>query len=371
MSNRGRTNDDGKCRFHPSIQLYLLTRKGKWLQIVKECPLCSADKISSKSNSLLTSPQMSSTFNEQKDGDELPSSASSTKGTKSSSPTSVVIPMTDDRIESAKQMIPLVPFLTTALIESTLTQTSSSPQLFLPSKSMVNRHDADFVESKLVVCRMNDEVCYVNRQTECLRAAHINDLIREVKSMQLITRPISQDIASTTKSSFSNSQDTASTTKSSFSRSDDDNSHTRSNSAPVSSIRRLHSNGSDTDSSAPTLLSSYSSYSTSQDDSDCESSFGSCDTLGQCIYHPNIQLKTRITCEGLKTGKWKTVAASCPECARELGQRNILNSLTSSEKDLMKRLLSSCEVDRSDRTDSSQNRRVSFAERDDIITFWL
>ena len=160
----------------------------------------------------------------------------------------------------------------------------------------------------------NDEVCYVNRQTECLRAAHINNLIQEVKSMQLIPRRISQDIASTTKSSFSNSQDTASTTKSSFSRSDDDNSHTRSNSAPVSSIRRLHSNGSDTDSSAPTLLSSYSSYSTSLDDSDCESSFGSCDTLGQCIYHPNIQLKTRIKCEGLKTGKWKKVAASCLEC---------------------------------------------------------
>jgi len=174
--------------------------------------------------------------------------------------------------------------------------------------------------------------------------------------MQLITL---QETASTTNSSFSISQDTASTTKSSFSRFDDDNSQTRSYSAPVSSIRRLHSNGSDTDSSAPSL-SSYS-YST----------FGSCDTLGRCIYHPNIQLKTLSTCEGLKTGKWKTVVASCSECAREEGQRNILSSLTSSEKDLMNRLLSSCEVDRSNRTDSIRNRRVSFAERDDIITFWL
>lgn len=345
MYNRGRTNDDGKCRFHPSIQLHLLTKKGKWLQIMKECPLCLAyEKIPSKSNPLLTSPQMSSTFNEQIDGDELPSSASSTKDTKSSSPTSVVIPMTGDRLELAIQMIPSVPFSTTALTKSSLIQTSSSSQGFLPSKTMVNRHDKDYVESKLVVCRMNDEVCYVNRQTECLRTEHINDLIQEIKSIQLMTRhTISQSTAST----------------SSFSRSDDDNNYTRSNSAPVSSIRRLHSNGSDTDSSSAPSLSSCS-YST----------FGSCDTLGQCIYHPNIQLKTQSTCEGLKTGKWKTVAASCSECDRELGQRNILNSLTSSEKDLMKKLLSSCEIDRSDRTDSNQNRRVSFAELDDIITFW-
>ena len=288
MCNRGRTNDDGKCRFHPTIQLNLLTRKGEWLQIVKECPLC-------------------------------------------------------------------------------LTQVSSSPQLFLPSKSMVNRHDTDYVESKFSVCRINDEVCYVNIQTERLQTEPINDLIHEVKSMQLITR---QETASTTNSSFSISQDTASTTKSSFSRLDDDNSHTQSYSVPVSCIRRIPSNGgSDTDSSSAPLSSSYS-YSTCQD-SDCNSSFGSCDTLGRCIYHPNIQLKTLSTCEGLKTGKWKTVVASCSECAREEGQRNILNSLTSSEKDLMNRLLSSCKVDRSDRTDSIRNRRVSFAEQDDIITFWL
>lgn len=167
--------------------------------------------------------------------------------------------------------LPSVQFLTTVLTKSTLTQVSSLPQLFLQSKSMVNRHE-------LSVCCMNDEVCYVNRQTKCLRTAHINDLIQEVKSMQLITHRNSQDTASTTKSRSSDSQATSSIKKSSFSRSDDDNSHTQSNSAPVSSIRRLHSNGSDTDSSAPSLSSC--SYTTSQDDSDCESSFGSCDNLG-------------------------------------------------------------------------------------------
>ena len=171
-------------------------------------------EVSQLKNSILTTPQKSSRFSEQKHGDEPPSSTSN-KNSKSSSPTTCVIPMTHDRL--ATQMIPPVPPLSsTSGTKSTLTHTSSLPQ---------NWHDdSAILDSTLSVCRINDEICYVNKQKECLRTTHVNKLIKEAsQSMRLLTR--------------SNSQPTSSTTKSSFSRTDD-HSHKRSNSAPISCIRR-------------------------------------------------------------------------------------------------------------------------------------
>jgi len=393
------TTVDGRCRFHTSIQLNLLTRNGKRLQILKECPLCLAyeyNNISSRSNSILTTSQKSFGFTEQTNG-ELPP-------VKSSSPTSV-IPMTYNRL-ATPMILPPLPLPTKEKTKAALTQTSSSPQLFLPSKSIVNRHDKEYVEStKLAVCRINDEVCYVTTQKDCLPAVLVNNLIQEVsQSKRLMTRSKFEEgdhsdrtgsthfTSSTTKSSISQSDDHS--TESSISKSDD-HSHKRSNSVPVSCFRRTPSLGSHTD--APSL----STYSTSQD-SDCSStsrmSFCSCDSLGRCIYHPNIQLKTRRTLEGLMTGKWNIIMTSCSECAFEKIQRlrqqildtsdsirenqhqgqlthpscNILNSLTCSEKDPMRRLISSCEeVDLSDRTDSTQSTlsswttKSSFSKSDD------
>lgn len=321
MDNNGiNMNDDGRCRFHTSIQLNLLTRNGKWLQVLKECPLCLAyNNIALKSNL-----QKSSGFNEQKDVDELPSSI------KSSSPTSCAKPIMYNRL-SSQMILPPLPHPMTELTKSTLNQTPPSPQLFLPSKSKLNRHDSEYCESpKLAVCRMNDEVCYVTRQKYCLPAVLVHSLIQEVsQSKRLMTRSKFEEgdrsdrtgsthsTSSTTKSSISKSDDHS--TESNISKSDD-HSHKRSNSVPVSCFRRTPSIGSHTDSSAPSL----STYSTSQD-SDCSStsrkSLCSCNSLGRCIYHPKIQLKTRRTLEGLMTGKWKTIMTSCSECAFEEIQR--------------------------------------------------
>jgi len=316
------TTVDGRCRFHTSIQLNLLTRNGKWLQILKECPLCLAyNNISSRSNSILTTSLKSFVFTEQTNG-ELPP-------VKSSSPTSV-IPMTYNRL-ATPMILPPLPLPTKEKTKATLTQTSSSPQLFLPSKSIVNRHDKEYVEStKLAVCRMNDEVCYVTTQKDCLPAVLVNNLIQEVsQSKRLMTRSKFEEGDRSDRTGSTHS--TSSTMKSSISKSDDhstescisesdDHSHKRSNSVPVSCFRRTPSIGSHTDSSA----SSLSTYSTSQD-SDCSSTsrmlICSCDSLGRCIYHPNIQLKTRRTLEGLMTGKWKTIMTSCSECAFEKIQR--------------------------------------------------
>lgn len=377
-------NDDGRCRFHTSIQLNLLTRNGKWLQILKECPLCSAN-IALRSNI-----HKSSGFNEQKDVDELPLSAS-TKDTKSASPSSCDQPMIYNRL-SSQMILPPLPHSRTEVTNSTLTQTSPSPQLFQPSKSKLNRHDSELCKStKLAVCRMNDKVCYVIREKDSLPAVLVNNLIQEVsQSKRLMTRSKFEEgdhsyltgsthsTSSTTKSSIAKSDDHS--TESSISKSDS-HSHKRSDTVPISCFRRTSSFGSHTDSTAPSL----STYSTSQD-SYCSStsrmSFCSCDSLGQCIYHPNIQLKTRRTLEGLMTGKWRTIMTSCSECAFEEIQRlrqqildtsdairenqhqgqltqpsyNILDSLTCSENDLMRRLLSSSEeVEVSDRTDSTQS----------------
>jgi hypothetical protein len=444
MDNGTNINDDGRCRFHTSIQLNLLTRNGKWLQILKECPLCLAyTNIALRSNS-----QKSSGFNEQKDVDDLPPSVSN-KDMKSTSPSSCVIPMTHNRL-SSPIIFPPMPLPTKEKTKSPITQTLSSPQLFLPSKSMVNRHNSEYFEStKLAVCRMNDEVCYVTRQKDCLPAALVNNLIREVsQSKRLMTRSKSEEVdrsdrtdntpstSSTSKSSISRSdnhstgssisesddhshkrsssvpvssckvdhsdrtdstQSTSCSTKSSCSRSDD-HSHKRSNSVPISCLRRSPSNGSHTDSSALSLTTNSSTSQGSDCSSTIRKSFSSCDFLGRCIYHPNIQLKTRRTLEGLLIGKWKTVMTSCSECAFDEVQRlrqqllldvdqmdgshhhgrsknssyNILNSLTCSEKDLMRRLLSSCEeIDVSDHTDSTQSTlssrttKSSYSESDD------
>jgi hypothetical protein len=228
----------------------------------------------------------------------------------------------------------------------------------------------------------------VNKQKDCLQTTHVNKLIKEAsQSMRLLTR--------------SNSQPTSSTTKSSFSRSEDDHRHKLSNyDVPVSCIERRSSTGSHMDFGAPSLSASITSQ---------ESSFSSCDSLGRCIYHPNIQLKTQRTYDGRMAEK------CCSKCAFEKVQRlrrqilldvdqrdsldvitkltdsscNIMNILTCSEKDLKRIVCSSCEIDRSDYTDSTceidrsyrtddthrsegqsskgSRHRVSFASRDDIM----
>ena len=223
MCNRGRTNDDGKCRFHPSIQLNLLNRNGKWVEIMKDCPLCLAFKmksISCKSNPILTTPKKSSRFSELKDGDELPSSAA-IKDTKASSSTSCVIPVTYDRLAIQFPPLPL---------------------------STTRHNDSDFFDTTLAVCRMNDEVCYVTTQKDCLPAVLVNNLIQEVsQSKRLMTRSKFEEedrsdrtgsthsTSSTTKSSISKSDDHS--TESSISKSDD-HSHKRSKSTPISCIRK-------------------------------------------------------------------------------------------------------------------------------------
>ena len=345
MCNRGRTNDYGKCRFHPSIQLYLLNRNGKWVEIMKDCPLCLAFKmksISCKSNPILATPKKSSRFSELKDGDELPSSAA-IKDTKASSSTSCVIPVTYDRLAIQFPPLPL---------------------------STTRHKDSDFFDTTLAVCRMNDEVCYVTEQNDCLRPTHVNRLIKEAnQSMRLLTR--------------SNSQPTKSTRTSRFSRSEDDHSRHRLSKydVHVSCIGRRSSTGSDF--TAPSLSASSTSQGSDRSSFSSLKTQGKCKTVScsKCAFEEVQRLRQQILLE-LHQDNLDAITK---------GDEYILNILTCSEKDLKKIVRSSCEIDRSDYTDSTceidrsdrtndthrsegqsskgSRRRVSFAARDDIMCY--
>lgn len=82
-------------------------------------------------------------------------------------------------------------------------------------------------------------------------------------------------------------------------------------------------------------VNTYVSIFSSQDSDSSHASkrtLSSCDSLGRCVYHPHIQLKTRKLFGGLMSGTWKTVTTSCVECAVEEFQHLTQRVLREEEK---------------------------------------